>query len=229
MKQIQFYFDVISPYVWLASKLMPEFEQKYQVEFIWRPVLFAGLLNAHGNLGPAEVPAKRFHTLREAIRWAEHYGLPYEGPPQHPFNPLKALRLLTTVEDNSVRAQLGSLLLQAIWEQGLDATQDETLLKLVKTSPLREQIFAEKLLEQITTPQIKAKLRKNTESAVAQGVFGVPSFVVDGEVFWGHDRLILLADYLQGKIKIDSEKFHKILNRPRGADRTLIRSNPTKA
>jgi len=100
---IQFYFDPISPYAWLASSQIARIESVtgQQVEFV--PILFAGLLKAHGHKGPAEIPAKRDYTFKDVLRRASAYGLTVEGPPSHPFNPLLALRACVAVDDLEMR------------------------------------------------------------------------------------------------------------------------------
>ncbi|MEZ4750282.1 MAG: DsbA family protein [Bdellovibrionota bacterium] len=82
-KSVVFYFDPISPYSWLASNQIPEIEARLPIQFDYVPVLFAGLLNAHGQKGPAEIAAKRRYTMTDAMRWASKLGLSFEGPPAH--------------------------------------------------------------------------------------------------------------------------------------------------
>ncbi len=212
---IEFYFDVISPYVWLTSHRLKKLQDKLNLEIQYTPVLFAGLLNAHGSLGPAEIPAKREYTVIDAMRWANFYGLKYEGPPQHPFNPLKALRSCLYFKENKQRAKWVELLLDACWSQGLDIRQDSTLLSLAKDF----KINGDELLQAIASPEIKTQLKQNTIHAVERGVFGVPTFRVEDQIFWGHDRLDLLELYLQGKLNIDLNKCKEVLQRPRAADR----------
>ncbi|MCB1214143.1 MAG: 2-hydroxychromene-2-carboxylate isomerase [Deltaproteobacteria bacterium] len=218
MKNILFYFDIISPYAWLAAMKAPDFAKQYKINLEWKPVLFAGLLKAYQNLGPAEIPAKREYTIKDTMRWALYEGLKYQGPPKHPFNPLKALRFLTAIEDPQSLAQLSHRLLHAIWAEGLDPTQENNLLRLAQ----EKNLDGKKILAQAQSQEIKERLSQNTQEAVRQKVFGVPSFVVDHEVFWGHDRMLHLAAYLKGKLNIDQEKFKTILIRPRGIDRKEI-------
>ncbi|MCP5467810.1 MAG: 2-hydroxychromene-2-carboxylate isomerase [Deltaproteobacteria bacterium] len=215
---IEFYFDVISPYVWLASHQLKKIQNNLNLEIQYTPVLFAGLLDAHGNLGPAEIPAKRKYTVIDTMRWAKKYGLQYQGPPQHPFNPLKALRSCLYFENNEQRAKWLSLLLDACWSQGRDISQESTLLDLAKSL----KIDGEQLLESISSPEIKNKLKQNTLQAVEHGVFGVPTFRVENQIFWGHDRLELLELHLQDKLDIDLKKCEEILQRPRAVDRKKI-------
>ena len=215
MKVVQFYFDPISPYVWLAYHQLYRIKEKFEVQFDYIPVLFAGLLNAHQNKGPAEIPAKRVHTLTDTMRWALYYGLEYKSPPAHPFNPLKPLRVCLAVDDAAKKEKVVGDLLDATWSKGLDITQESTLLALLKVHDLD----AAAILQKAESPEIKQVLRDNTERAIQRGVFGVPTFIVDQELFWGHDRLLLLDRYLEGELAINKDYLEELLQRPRAADR----------
>ncbi|MBI3229591.1 MAG: DsbA family protein, partial [Burkholderiales bacterium] len=161
---LQFYFDPISPYAWLASKALPRLEAAgLQVQC--QPVLFAGLLNAHGQKGPAEIPAKREYTFRDVMRLAAMQGLSFVGPPGHPFNPLQALRLCCTVPQGNARNQLALTLMAAVWEQGIDISDTQQLGHILDANgyPSRE------LLAASATPEIKQQLQQNTDEAISKG------------------------------------------------------------
>jgi 2-hydroxychromene-2-carboxylate isomerase len=213
MKQVEFYFDYVSPYAWLAAHQLGGMRESATFRFV--PVLFAGLLDHHSNVGPAEIPAKRRYTFMDAQRWAVHLGLQFRSPPAHPFNPLKSLRVTTAVVDDGDREALSLRLLDAAWSEGRDITADSVVAEIANGIDLD----ATALLARAQTDEIKQRLRRQTESAVAAGVFGVPSFVVDGEIFWGNDRLHFLQAHLQGKLATDKAKMEEILARPRAADR----------
>lgn len=209
VKTVDFYFDPVSPYSWLAAMQLAELSEKTGARFRYVPVLFAGLLNAHGNKGPAEIAAKREYTFKDAMRSAMRQGLPFQGPPGHPFNPLKALRMCAAIEDDAERATFALRLLDACWSHGRDITDDQVLIELGGEAHLRR-----------TGEQaVKDRVRENTDRAIALGIFGVPTFVVDGELFWGSDRVPFLADYLTGKLHVDEELYRAFLARPRAADR----------
>jgi 2-hydroxychromene-2-carboxylate isomerase len=126
MRQLDFFFDPISPYAWLAMRSLEPLEAAgVRVRFV--PVLFAGLLKAHGNLGPAEVPAKRTYLFRDVMREAARRGLPFSGPPGHPFNPLTALRMCTALDDDTERRTLTLALTAACWENGEDISDASVL------------------------------------------------------------------------------------------------------
>ena len=115
---IEFYCDPISPYAWLASSRLDEIELNTHTKIIVKPILFAGLLNAHGNIGPAEITAKRIYTFRDVMRRANTLGLAMESVPNHPFNPLLALRICTAIEDDLERREVAVALLDDFRNRG---------------------------------------------------------------------------------------------------------------
>ena len=217
MKQVDF-FDFNSPYVWLASHQLGEVRERTAAKFRFVPVLFAALLGHHSNLGPAEIPAKRRYTFQDAQRWAVYLGLEFKSPPAHPFNPLKPLRVASAIDDDGLRETLAVRLLDAAWSEGRDITSDSVVHEVADSISLN----GKELLGKTHTNEIKQRLRLQTESAIQAGVFGVPSFVVDGEIFWGNDRLHFLKAYLQGELPTNAAKIEEILARPRAADRPKV-------
>jgi 2-hydroxychromene-2-carboxylate isomerase len=216
INQVDFYFDFVSPYPWLASHQLGELRECTAVKFCFVPVLFAALLDHHSNMGPAEIPAKRRYTFQDAERWAVHLGLKFKSPPAHPFNPLKPLRVTSAIDRDDLRELLAVRLLDAAWSEGRDITSDIVISEVADSVDLNGR----ELLEKARTLEIKERLRLQTERAIQAGVFGVPSFVVNGELFWGNDRLHLLKEYLQGRLPTDKAKVEEILSRPRAADRS---------
>jgi 2-hydroxychromene-2-carboxylate isomerase len=215
MRQVDFYFDFVSPYAWLAAHQIGEVRDCKAVTFRFVPVLFAGLLNHHSNLGPAEIPAKRRYVFQDAQRWAMYLGLEFNAPPAHPFNPLKPLRVTSAVDNDALREALAVKLLDAAWSEGKDITLDAVAHDVADGVGLDGKA----LLQKAQSEDVKQKLRLQTENAIAAGVFGVPSFLVDGEIFWGADRVHFLKAYLQGKLATDKAALEAVLARPRAADR----------
>jgi 2-hydroxychromene-2-carboxylate isomerase len=215
MKEVDFYFDFVSPYAWLAAHQLGAVRDCAEATFRYVPVLFARLLDHHANVGPAEIPAKRRYTFVDAQRWAIHLRLEFKSPPAHPFNPLKPLRVTSAVEDERMRERLAVALLDAAWSAGRDITSDAVIAEVANSAG----VDGNALLRRAQSEDIKQRLRQQTEGAVAAGVFGVPSFVVDREIFWGNDRLPFLQAHLQGRLTTDKAKTDEILARPRAADR----------
>lgn len=212
MSDVDLWFDPISPYAWLAARQLDRIDALAAVR--GRPVLFAGLLDHHGNVGPAEIPSKRAYTFRDVVRTADRLGLRVEGPPAHPFNPLTALRACVSIDDDASRRRLAVALMDAAWAEGRDLESSD----VVRDVAARVGLDADAIVAATREPAIKQRLFDATQEAIAAGVFGVPSFVVEGEVFWGSDRLDALLHRLAGH-RLDEGALAKILARPASATR----------
>jgi 2-hydroxychromene-2-carboxylate isomerase len=212
-KFVEFYFDPVSPYSWLAARQIDRVEAA-GAEVDFRPVLFAGLLAAYGTKGPAELPAKRAYTMRDVLRTAARLGLPVQGPPTHPFNPLRALRMCIALDGAGERRSFGVALLDAAWERGLDLTDDDVLVSLAQECGLDGRA----LIARASDADVKQRLIDATNAAIAAGIFGVPTFRIDGEIFWGEDRIDALLWRLQGNT-IDEALLANVLARPASAVR----------
>lgn len=195
MKQITFYLDFISPYSHLAFERLPEALMGLSYSVRYRPVLLGALLRHHQLLGPAEVPAKRAWTYRHVMWLGQQHGITLQMPAVHPFNPLPLLRLaLACADAGDPNRYVCETLLQHVWHGGADANDP------VRLQALREQLTPPLAPDDET---VKARLRTNTDEAIAAGAFGVPSFVVDGRLFWGLDSLPMLRRYLEGDAWFD--------------------------
>ena len=190
MKTIEFYLDFISPYAWLGFDALPKALQGISHRVVHKPILFAALLKHHGQLGPAEIPAKRDWTYRQVLWQARQQGTPLQLPAMHPFNPLGLLRLATACDaDGQPSRFVCEQVFRHVWCSGLDAAEPQRLAQLTaRLLPARDPSDAD----------VKQALQAHTDEAQAQGVFGVPSFRVDDKVFWGQDALPMLRAYLQG-------------------------------
>lgn len=191
MKQIDFYFDFVSPFAYLAFETLPQalLGCSYQVRY--RPILFAGLLKTYGQKGPAEIEPKRIWTYRQVAWLARQLGVPFQMPTQHPFNPLGLLRLALAVSDGEdPNRHVCETIFRQAWSSGQDASAPEFTQQLATVLGASPDLSSE---------QVKLRLRQNTEEAIARGVFGVPTMVVDEQIFWGLDALPMLKAYLDGE------------------------------
>jgi 2-hydroxychromene-2-carboxylate isomerase len=184
--KVSFVFDVISPFAYLAFARLGELPPNVQLELV--PVLFAGLLQHFGQLGPAEIASKRRFTYRFALWRASKLGLPMRMPPSHPFNPLAALRLI--IAAGSDRRAVGTLL-DAVFRDGRDVSDPAVIADLAGTLGLADPQAA------LADPAVKQRLRENTDWASARGIFGVPTLLIGEEIFWGHDAVDMALDYLE--------------------------------
>jgi 2-hydroxychromene-2-carboxylate isomerase len=210
---VTLYFDPVSPYVWLAANDIGRIEAA-GAEVVLQPVLFAGLLNAHGQKGPAEIAAKRAYTFRDVMRQAARQGRVFKGPPGHPFNPLLALRMCVALARQDQRRRFAFALLAASWERGEDISDADTLVRLANACALDGAA----LVAAARQPATKMQLAADTQKAIADGVFGVPTFRVGSELFWGGDRIESLEWHLQGH-RIDDALLDEFLARPPSAQR----------
>lgn len=191
---LRFLFDFVSPYAYLAWHRVHAIAAAHgrQVEPV--PVLFAGLLAAHGHKGPAEIAAKRRYVFVDCVRIARAHGVPFGPPPAHPFNPLVALRAVGIAPPASRRALIDALY-AAVWGGdggGIDA--EDKVARVADGCGLDGAA----LVAAAASPAAKAILRDATDAAIAAGVFGVPMVLVDGAMFWGNDALPHLDALLGG-------------------------------
>lgn len=212
---IQFLFDYISPYAYLASTQIRQLAARHGREVQPVPVLFAGLLNAHGTRGPAEVPAKRRYVFFDAARSAAVLGVPIVPPPTHPFNPLLALRVTCAEQDAPHAFALIDALYRAVWGSGAGAETAEQVGAVVASLGLD----AADVLARAGSVATKQRLRDNTDRAIAAGAFGVPTMLVDESLFWGLDSLAHLDRYLAGEETLDREALDRWLSLAPSASR----------
>ena len=190
MKRIDFYLDFISPYAHLAFEQLPQALQGLSYEVRYRPILFAALLKHHGQLGPAEVAPKRDWTYRQVAWLAAQHGIALQLPAAHPFNPLGMLRLAwACASQGAPNRYVVETIFRHVWRGGQAADDPARLAALTATlAPALDP----------TGDATRQALRAATDQALAAGVFGVPSFGVDGRVFWGFDALPMLRAHLAG-------------------------------
>jgi len=215
VKHITFYLDFVSPYAYLAFEALPLALQGHSVSVTYKPILFAGLLRHYGQLGPAEIPAKREWTYRQVLWLAHRQGIDFQMPATHPFNPLGLLRLaLATDPDGLPNRFVCETLFRHVWSGGADAAD------ALRLQALTRSLAAEKELTRDPDDSVvKAQLRAHGEDAIAKSVFGVPSFEVDGKVFWGQDALPMLRSYLDGDAWFAGAQWAAAAALPYGATR----------
>ncbi|MEM7271319.1 MAG: 2-hydroxychromene-2-carboxylate isomerase [Pseudomonadota bacterium] len=196
MPVADWYFDYVSPYPYLQLPRFAEFPDDLEIRV--KPVLFAGLLNHWGHLGPAEIPAKKTQTFRYSRWLADKRGVSYVGPPRHPFNPLALLRLTIALGPTPPLVQR---VYDHVFGQGNDGQSDESL------SALAAKLEVADLPALINDPAVKAQLKANTDEAIGKGVYGVPTFAIGGELFWGDDMTDLFLEYVADPTLFDQPRF----------------------
>ena len=210
-KTVTFFLDFISPYAWLAFEALPRTLQGLNVQVVYKPVLFAGLLKHHGQLGPAEIPGKRDWTYRQVQWLARQQGCELKLPSTHPFNPLSLLRLALACDDaNTPERAVCEQVFRHVWCSGQEAADPDRLQLLAQQlKPARDP----------SAPAVKQALQANTDESIALGLFGVPSMQVDDKLFWGQDALPMLRAYLQGDAWFHEGAWQAAASLPTGVQR----------
>jgi 2-hydroxychromene-2-carboxylate isomerase len=206
MTAVSWYFDFISPFAYLHWPQVRELAKTHPVAF--KPLLFAGLLDAHGHKGPAEIASKRRFTYRHVAWLAQQRGVPLRFPPAHPFNPLAALRLC--VAAGSTPAAIDAIF-GWIWREGRAGDSVEALAPVALELDVDPAAWA--------SDAGKAQLRANFDEALAAGVFGVPTLRVGDELFWGQDAHAFALATLADPARFDGPEWRALDALPMAAER----------
>jgi 2-hydroxychromene-2-carboxylate isomerase len=208
MTEAIWYFDFISPFAYLQFSRLSQLPADLRVTI--KPVLFAALLEHHEHKGPAEIPSKRRFVYR-FFKWqAARRGVPFNMPPVHPFQPLPPLRLAIAAGGTS---DVVGRIFDFIYGRGRNV-EGMALLELGR------ELGLDNPETRITDPQVKEHLRQNTAEAICAGVFGVPSFVARGELFWGDDATDMLLEFLENPALFEDPEMVRLSNMPMSVRRT---------
>jgi len=203
MATLRWYFDFVSPYSYLHWQKLRQLPQFPRIQPL--PIAFGAILHHLGNLGPAEIPAKRRFMYRQLLWTAQAEGTTLRFPPGHPFNPLASLRLCLAA---GASAEAVDVLFNWIWRDGNAADSAEALREPAARLGINDVHAA------IAEPAIKEQLRRNTEAAIEAGVFGVPTLAIDQELFWGNDAHPLMAAVLADPGLLDRPDWQHALTLP---------------
>ena len=190
MTDVIFYFDFGSPNAYLAHKVIPDIEQRTGAKFSYVPALLGGIFKATGNQSPAQafagIPSKLAYERKETQRFVRRHGITeFAMNPHFPVNTLQIMRGAVAAQRAGVFEAYVEAVFQAMWVKGLKMDDAAVIKAAFEDAGLP----ADRLIELMGDPGVKAKLIENTEAAVAHGVFGSPSFLVEGELYFGKDRL----------------------------------------
>jgi len=211
------YFDFVSPFAYLQSEQLASLGPRVSVRY--RPVLFAGLLGANGQKGPAEIPAKRTFTYRYCIWRAKELGIGFRFPPEHPFNPLPLLRLAIACGSTP---DVVHRIFRFVWRDG-------RLPDLpIEWAELIAELGAHDADARIASAEVKGELRRNTDEAIARGVFGVPTLALGDELFWGSDATAMAAGYIAAGCRFEDPEYARVAALPIGATRRDAGAKPVR-
>jgi 2-hydroxychromene-2-carboxylate isomerase len=188
-KSVEFFFDYVSPYSYLADFQLTLFNN---IEIIYRPMLLGAVMQATNNKPPGIIPSKGAYIAKDLELWSRHYGIPFRLNSIFPQNTLTALRLAIACQREDNFQLIHQALFKAMFVDNLDLSNTDILRDILN----QQQLDSDELIIKATESSIKEELKRNTNEAVARGAFGAPTFFIDGEMFFGNDRL----DFIRTKL-----------------------------
>lgn len=204
-KKINFYFDFLSPYSYVAWTWV----RAQDYDFTYTPVSIPSIISHYGTLGPAQIKPKRNYLFKDLLRYTKMNNIPFTSPKNLPFNSLYALRLALAEVSGESQKEVIDTLFRAGWEHGLDIGSDDVLREILAQKGLPvDELFAK-----MEAREARIHLKNNISKALEQELFGVPSFLVDEEIFWGNDSIKYLEMYLAGSDPLDHEKYQNFLSK----------------
>ena len=189
-KQIDFYFDVVSPYSYIASRLIDDVVERNNAKLNWKPILLGGVFKAiEGVIAPGLVPVKKPYLIKDLKRLSTFYNIPFKMPSDFPISTVLPMRVLSALTKEKI-PQSAQTLFKAYWSENKDISDPEIVSKIIDSDSV----------ERAGIQEVKDKLFQTTKEAVERGTFGAPTFFIGNEMFFGHDRINLIDNHLQGKI-----------------------------
>jgi 2-hydroxychromene-2-carboxylate isomerase len=200
------YFDFVSPFSYLQCERL----QPHAASMRPHPVLFAAILDANGQKGPAEIAAKRVFSYRFVVWRAKSLGIPLRFPHAHPFNPIALLRLAIACD---CRLAAITEIFRFVWRDG-------RLPDLpIEWAELADRLGIADAERRVAEADVKAALRQETDAAIARGVFGVPTIAVGNELFWGVDATDMALEYMRAGGRYSDPEYERVAALPAAATR----------
>lgn len=202
MKKIEFFFDFLSPFSYFSWKNHKKFIDVNKYHIIYRPVLMGRLFAHHGFPGPGEITAKRNYELKKCFKYAAKNSIPFTPPSSFPFNPLAIIRMATQTAAGEQQEQMIEKIFNLVWGEGQVLEDPDLIKELTRQGEIFEASF---------TKEAKLELKQNIKDAINSDIFGVPSFKVDSEFFWGNDSFEDLSNYLKGNDNWNKELYNSLI------------------
>jgi 2-hydroxychromene-2-carboxylate isomerase len=191
-KAVEFLFDFGSPTSYLAYKQLPKIASRHGARIVWTPILLGGVFKATGNTSPAMVPAKARYMNQDLARFAKRYNVILNFNTHFPVNTLALMRGAVAYQATNQFDLYVNAMFDAMWAHPRNLNDQSEVAHVLHDIG----ITADDFLSRIERPDVKEKLKANTEGAIARGVFGAPTFFVDGQMFFGQDRLDFVEEAL---------------------------------
>ncbi|MFO1281274.1 MAG: 2-hydroxychromene-2-carboxylate isomerase [Burkholderiales bacterium] len=205
---VDWYFDFVSPFAYLQSERLAGLPARMSIRY--RPVLFAALLDANGQKGPAEIDGKRAFTYRFVVWQAKRLGIALKFPHEHPFNPLPLLRLAIACDGEPAAVHR---IFRFVWRDG-------RLPDLpIEWAELTHELGIGDADARVASAEVKDALRRNTDEAIARGVFGVPTLAIGDELFWGSDATEMAVEFVANGCRWPDPEYARVSSLPVGAAR----------
>ncbi|ROZ77417.1 2-hydroxychromene-2-carboxylate isomerase [Ramlibacter sp. WS9] len=194
-KTVEFYFDVGSPAAYLAWMQLPRLAAETGARVAYKPMLLGGVFQATGNQSPMTIAAKGRYVMMDLERFAQRDGVPFSHNAFFPINTLTLMRGATGLQmrDPSRMVAFVDAVYRAIWVEGKNMNDPVVVAQVLGVA----EFDPAQLLALAGDPEVKERLKAVTQDAVVRGVFGAPTFFVDGQMYWGQDRL----DFVQQALK----------------------------
>jgi len=189
IKSIDFYFDFISPYSYIAHKKIQIIKKEKNINFNYKPILVGGLHNLQGITAPAFIEPKLKHMINDCNLITKKDNFAFMWNSKFPINSLNIIRGYIFISDETKDLYL-DVIFDAYWKNNLDTSNEKILKTLLEKCKINSNEFFNGIIDS----KIKDKLKKTTQEAHDNDIFGVPSFVVNNKIFWGQDRLEFVLD-----------------------------------
>ncbi len=194
MPRLEYFFDYVSPFAYLADTQLPGLLERTGAEVVYRPFFLGGVMQASQNSPPINVPNKGRYMFRDLERWSRRYGVTTNPNPHFPVNTLSVMRAAIAALDDPRFADFHRAMFRGVWVDGQNLADAAVL----RTAIAGAGLDADAILARAGDAEVKATLRRNSEEAVERGAFGAPTFFVGDEMFWGNDRLEFVEQALRG-------------------------------
>ena len=181
---IEFYYDFVSPYTYLAHKRIMKIEKLEKINFVYKPILLGGLHNLIGITAPAFINPKAKFMVRDCKMVAKKFDIKFKFNSKFPINSLNLLRGLLSINSDKKKTYINNFF-DAYWQDGLNLNEEKIIITILRKCKIKQADFR----KEINNQKIKNKLKKLTQDAFKKDIFGAPTFVVNKKIFWGQDRL----------------------------------------